>query len=141
MKLRNVSFAGKGKSSKATTLHQLPCPSQMWRRVRCPSGCRLTQLHSLPPPPRSIASFLPCAALCSSCPKTTARKQNGGRAGHYGRVEGNRMSSADRPAGLEMWSCNHDLLFLCCQQITAGNHQVPAPLIYTQDGSLPLAEV
>lgn len=51
------------------------------------------------------------------------------------------MSSADGPARLETLSCTHNLLFICCQQITARNHQALALLICIKDGNLPLTEV
>lgn len=56
-------------------------------------------------------------------------------------LRGTGCPPADRPAGLKTWSCTHGLLFLCCQQITARNNQVPAPLICVKDGNLPLTEV
>lgn len=144
---------GKSKGSKAT-LHRLPFPSETWRRAHHPSGCQLTtQLRwpqgqllleccctGPPPLPRSVSPHPLCCPLLI-LPQTRARKQNGGEASHYCRVEGNRMSPADRPAGLETWNCTHDFLFLCCQQITVRNRQVPTPLICMKDGNLPLAEV
>lgn len=97
-------------------------------------------LHGPPPLPCSVSPHPLCCPLLI-LPQTRARKQNGGEASHYCRVGGNRMSPADRPARLETWNCTHDFLFLCCQQITARNHQVPTLLICMKDGSLPLAEV
>lgn len=64
-----------------------------------------------PPPPRSVSPHPLCYFLLI-LPKTRARKQNGREAGHCCRVEGYGMSPADRPAGLETWSCTHYYSFV-----------------------------